>query len=110
MTRMNVFTIDHPLTLQPSWFDRREYPKLSFVCSVFVSTLIFTPLILAGLYYFDMSEIGAEPDPFPDPWLDFIVGIVLSLVVSFVGSFFVLMAHRLLAHWRSRCGSRVLVP
>src|SRR4051794_23485238 len=100
---MNIFTTDHPLTLQPSWFDRKEYPKLSFVCSVFLSTLVLTPLILVGLYYYAMSDIGAEPDPFPDPWLEFVVGSVLSFVVGFVCSFFVVTAHRLLAHWRLRC-------
>jgi len=97
MTRINIFTTDHPLTLQPSWFDRREYPVLSFVCSVFVSTLIFTPLILIGLYHYDLNDIGAEPDPFPDPLLDFVVGSILSFVISLVCSFFVVLAHRLMA-------------
>jgi|SRR5882724_1011851 len=96
MTRINIFTTDHPLTLQPSWFDRREYPVLSFVCSVLVSTLIFTPLILIGLYYYDLSDIGAEPDPFPDPWQDFVFGSILSFVISLVCSFFVILAHRLM--------------
>jgi len=97
MTRINIFTTDHPLTLQPSWFDRREHPVLSFVCSVFVSTLILTPPILIGLYYYDLNDIGAEPDPFPDPLLDFVVGSILSFVISLVCSFFVVSAHRLLA-------------
>jgi hypothetical protein len=100
MTRMNIFTTDHPLTLQPSWFDTREYPVLSFVCSVFVSTLILTPLVLIGLYYYALSDIGAEGDPFPDPWLDFVVGSILSFAISLICSFFVVFAHRLMARSR----------
>ena len=96
MTHTSIFTTDHPLTLQPSWFDRREHPVLSFVCSVLVSTLILTPLILIGLYYYDISDIGAEPDPFPDPLLDFVVGSILSFIISLVCSFFVVLAHRLM--------------
>ena len=100
---MNVFTTDHPLTLQPSWFDARAYPVRSFVCRVLFLTLISAPLILAGLYYYDRSEIGAEPDPFPDPYMEFIVGSVLSIALGFIFSFLVVLAQRLLARsWRSR--------
>jgi hypothetical protein len=97
---MNVFTTDHPLTVQPSWFDRREYPKLSFVCSVLVSELVLTPVILVGLYYYAASDSGAESDPFPDPWLDFIVGSIFAFVASLICSFFVVMAYRLMLRFR----------
>jgi hypothetical protein len=93
---MNIFTTDHPLTLQPSWFDRRVYPKLSFVCSVFVLALVLTPVILVGLYYYDMSDIGAEATPLPDSWLDFFIGSIFSFVVGLICSFFFVVAHRLI--------------
>jgi hypothetical protein len=100
---MNVFTTDHPLTLQPSWFDKREYPIRSFLCSVLLSTLISAPLILAGLYYYDLGDIGAEPDPFPDPYMVFVVGSAVSIALGFIFSFCAVLSYRLLArNWRSR--------
>jgi hypothetical protein len=103
MTRMSIFTTDHPLTSQPSWFDTRAFPLLSFVCSVFVAALIFTPFILAGLYFYLISDIGAEPRPFPDPWFDLAVGISVSFVIGIICASPVVLVYRLLArNWRSR--------
>jgi hypothetical protein len=106
---MNVFTTEHPLTSQPSWFERREYPVLSFVCSVFVSALILTPVILGGLYYYDLSDIGAEATPLPDSGLDFFIGCVFSFIVSLVCSLLVVTGYRLVAGiYRRRMGGGVL--
>lgn len=100
---MNIFTTEHPLTSQPSWFDTKEHPFLSFVCSVFVLALVFTPLILFGLYSYAISDIGAEPNPFPDPWLALAVGSIYSFTISLVGASLVVLAYRMLARsWRSR--------
>ena len=94
---MNILTTDHPLTLQPSWFDRREHPLLSFVCHVSVMALILTPLILVGLYFYAISDIGAEPNPFPDPWLDLAVGTALSFVIGLACASLMILTYRLLA-------------
>ena len=64
--------------------------------------LIFTPLILVGLYFYFTSDIGAEPNPFPDPWLDLAVGTVLSFVIGLACASLILLTYRLLA----RAGSR----
>jgi hypothetical protein len=103
MTRMSIFTTDHPLTLQPSWFDRRAHPFLSFFCSVVVLAVIFTPMILASLYFWLTSDIGAEPRPFPDPWFDLAVGICVSFVVAiFCASPVVLIYRCVTRNWSSR--------
>jgi hypothetical protein len=102
MTRMNIFTTDHPLTLQASWFDTRKHPLLSFVWHVSVMALIFTPLILVGLYFYFTSDIGAEPNPFPDPWLDLAVGTALSFVIGLACASLVALTYRLLARAWSR--------
>jgi hypothetical protein len=99
MTRMSIFTTDHPLTSQPTLFDKRAFPVLSFVCSVFVAALIFTPLILAGLYFYLISDIGAEATPFPDPWFDLAVGIGVSFVIGIICASPVVLLAR---YWRSR--------
>ena len=103
MTRMSIFTTEHPLTSQPSWFDRREFPLLSFACSTVVLALIFTPLILAGLYFYLTSDIGAEQRPFPDPWFDLAVGIAFSFAIGlFCASLVVLIYRWLTRIWSSR--------
>jgi hypothetical protein len=103
MTRMNIFTTDHPLTSPPSWFDTRAFPWLSFVCSVFVAALISTPFILAGLYFYLISDIGAEGTPFPDPWFDLAVGIGVSFVTGIICASPIALTYRLLARsWRKR--------
>jgi hypothetical protein len=99
---MNVFTTDHPLTLQPSWFDRRVYPFWSFVCSVVVLAVIFTPAILVGLYFWLTSDIGAESQPFPDPWFDLAVGAGISFVVGIICASLVVLIYRCMTrNWSS---------
>ncbi len=92
---MSIFTTDHPLTTQPSWFDARAFPALSFLCTSTLLALAFTPLILAGLYFWLTSDIGAEPRPFPDPWFDFAIGSIFSFVVGFICASFVVTIYRL---------------
>ncbi len=100
---MNVFTTDHPLTSQTSWFDARTYPVRSFICRVLLFTLISAPVILVALYYYDRNEIGAEPDPSSDPYMEFVVGGVISIVLGFILSFVIVSAHRLYVRiWKSR--------
>ena len=70
---------------------------LSFVCHVSVMALILTPLILVGLYFYAISDIGAEPNPFPDPWLDLAVGTALSFVIGLACASLMILTYRLLA-------------
>jgi hypothetical protein len=64
--------------------------------------LIFTPLVLVGLYFYFTSDIGAEPNPFPDPWLDLAVGTALSFVIALICASLVALTYRLLARAWSR--------
>src|SRR5215831_12060088 len=61
---MNPFTTDHPLASKSSWFDMREHPRLSFICSTVWVALILAPLALVGLHCYAIDDIGAGPDPF----------------------------------------------
>jgi hypothetical protein len=100
---MSIFTTDHPLTLQPSWFDRRAHPVLSFACSVILLAVIFTPAIVFSLYCWLTSDIGAEARPFPDPWFDLVVGVCISFVAGiFCASSVVLIYRFVTRSWSSR--------
>ena len=82
---MSIFTTDHPLTTQPSWFDARAFPALSFFCTSILLATVFTPLILGSLYIFLTTDIGAEPKPFGDhPWLLLVGGSLFSFFVGFI--------------------------
>jgi hypothetical protein len=81
---MNLFTTDHPLTSQPSWFDVKAHPVLSAVCKIMVIAMALTPLILLGLYNYAISDIGAEPEPFPDPWLSLTIGSLVSFIIGLI--------------------------
>ena len=82
---MNVFATDHPLVSQsPSWFDVRAHPRLSFVCSSSWLALLLAPLVLARLYYYAISDTGAEPNPFPQPWWALFFGSVLAFALSYL--------------------------
>jgi hypothetical protein len=94
---MNIFTTDHSLASQPSWFDAKAHPRLSLICSAFVLALLLTPLALVRLYCYAVSDIGAEPTPFPDPWLALIAGLGLAFGFSIVGASFLLFVFRFVA-------------
>lgn len=100
---MNPFTTDHPLAAKSSWFDTREHPVLSFVCSALVLGLILTPVVLVRLYYGAISDIGAEPNPFPQPWWALFWGVLIAFVLSlFVALPAVLLLRLLLRRGRRR--------
>lgn len=106
---MNVFTTKHPMTSQPSWFDTKAHPSLSFVCSVFALALVLTPLVLAGLLHYAVGDIGAEPDPFPDPWLVLFMGSSVAFALSLVCAFLVVLTGRLFALMRGRLRALAVV-
>jgi hypothetical protein len=99
---MNVFAADHPLVSQsPSWFDVKAHPRLSFVCATAVLAFVLAPFVLVRLYYYAISDIGAEPNPFPQPWLAMAVGCVVAFAVSVVPAAPVVLLYRLTSRrWR----------
>ena len=103
---MNIFTAEHPMASQSSWFDTKEHPRLSFLCNTFVLALILAPFLLVRLYYYAISDIGAEPNPFPEPWRCFFMGSVLAFGLSVVCAFPAVLVYRLIARrWRRRNAS-----
>jgi hypothetical protein len=92
---MNIFTTDHPMTSVPSCLDIKARPCLSFVCRIFATTLILTPLVYGWFVYSvvtDDAQCTDEPDV---PILMF--GIPVSFVFSFVCSILMVSAYRLIA-------------
>ena len=100
---MDIFTTDHPMTSQPSLFDAKEHPVLSAVCRVIVLALGLTPLILIGLYFYAISDIGAEPEPFPEPGPALIIGSIISFIIGLACAAAIVTAHYWLTRlWRNR--------
>jgi len=100
---MNPFTTDHPLASKTSWFDAREHPALSFVCSMFVLALILTPFVLYRLYLSAVSDIGAEPNPFPEPWRALFLGTAIAFLLSLLVALPVVLLFRLVVQrWTRR--------
>ena len=85
---MNLFTTEHPLNSQPSWFDAQAHPVLSFVCSVFVLALALAPVVLFGLYRWVMSDLEGVTTPgtfsFAELGRFLLVGGVVAFVLSLV--------------------------
>lgn len=97
---MNVFTTDHPLASQPSWFDAKAHPVLSYFCGVFLLALLLAPLILFGLYEYAMTDIGAD-NPFPEPGWALLMGSIWAFVLGLFCAGPLLLAFRLVARiWR----------
>jgi ABC-type phosphate transport system permease subunit len=99
---MNPFTTDHPLAARSSWFDTREHPVLSFVCSSVVLALMLAPFVLHRLYLYAISDIGAEPNPFPQPWWALFWGSVIAFVLSLFVAVPVVFLFRLFIRRRRR--------
>jgi hypothetical protein len=106
---MNPFTTDHPLNSDPSWFDAKDHPVLSFVCMVFVLALVFTPVVLLGLYHWVMSDLEGVTTPGPFSFAELgwflLVGGVVAFVLSLVCAWPVIAVCRFwLRGWRRRTG------
>lgn len=102
---MNPFTAEHPLNSQPSWFDAKEHPVLSFVCSVFFLALSLTPIILAFLYHWVMSDLEGVTTPGPFSFAEIgwflLVGGGVAFVLSLVCALPAVSVYRfLLRRWR----------
>ena len=98
---MNIFETEHPMDSQSSWFDRRKHPKLSFVCSTFLLAAVIAPVILVCLYFWAISDIGAEPNPFPEPLRAFTISVIFAFIVSFVLAALLVLIYRLVRQFGS---------
>ena len=102
---MNPFTTDHPLASRSSWLDTREHPRLSFLCSTVLVALVLAPIALLRLYYYAISDIGAEPNPFPQPWWALFWGSVIAFLFGVCGAIPIVWVGRvLLRAWRRQHG------
>jgi len=65
---MNPYTTDHPMVSQPSWFDARLHPRLSYLCQILVVALaVFAAF--AGIWIFALMD--ADNEDVTDPsWTD----------------------------------------
>jgi hypothetical protein len=105
MARINIFTTEHPLTTQSSWFNVREHPFLSFVSATFVLALSLTPLVLWRLCLYAMSDIGAD-NPFADNWLTLVTVPIVAFAISLLCAAPIVLLYRLVARlWKSRKAS-----
>jgi hypothetical protein len=96
---MSRFTTEHPLGSQPSLFDAKKYPKLSFVCSSLVLALTLTPFLYGYGIYCALTDgvICTDEPPLPNSWADFFWEVSeLFLFCLFCACLFV-SAYRLLS-------------
>ena len=92
---MNVFTTDHPLMAQTSWFDAKEHPRLSFVCRVAVLALAFTPFVMFRICDFVMNDVvETTPVEYPEPLWLLVVGGLFAYGASCVISVPLVAAYR----------------
>jgi len=103
---MSPFTADHPLAPKSSWLDAREHPRLSFLCSTALLAVVLAPFILIRLYYYAISDIGAEPNPFPDPWWALFWGGTIAFLIGVCAAVPLVCLCRLLMHPRRRHPTR----
>jgi len=97
---MNPFTTDHPLVSQPSCFDAKAHPWLSFIFRTFVSTLLITPLIFGCLVYYAFGDDAQSADEsvWPESLSDFAIVLAIIFIFSFICSFLLLLTWRLIKH------------
>jgi hypothetical protein len=100
---VNPFATDHPLASEPSWFDRREHPWLSFICSTLVTAAILAPFILIAVVQAVISDKG--PDPYPSARQLLVWGSAAAGVISLCAAVPLVCIGRLLwCCWRMGCG------
>jgi hypothetical protein len=104
---MNPFTTDHPLNAGSSWFDREEYPRLSFVLSTAVLALVLTPPLVLAFCYCALGDKGADPSLSLAPFafwasgMAYLLGVFCAIPTIW---FWRLLARR----WRKRYGPKGL--
>jgi hypothetical protein len=86
---------------ESSWFDAKEYPRASFVLSALVVTLVIAPIVLLGLYYWIMSDVGAN-NPFPEPLSALAIGFVVAFLLSVPCACSIVLVYRLARSWKGK--------
>jgi hypothetical protein len=81
---MGIFTTDHPLASQPSCFDAKAHPIVSYICQAFATALVLLPFVCGYVLYSAFTDPGPECTDFP-PITETDPGrfIVFSVVGSF---------------------------
>jgi hypothetical protein len=101
---MNIFTTEHPLTVETPRLSEK-HPVLALLRNAFVFALIIMLGTFAVLYEFAIRDIGSEPTPFPEPWLALVIGLAFAFVLSVVPVVVILFVFRLLSRFfRQLCG------
>jgi threonine/homoserine/homoserine lactone efflux protein len=100
---MNPFTTDHPLASQPSWFDTKAHPMMSFFCSGLVlAPVLFLVLcgwvLLPGLVD-EMLDDDGIVTVFPDSLGDLLGGMALVWVFSLFCAFLLVSSQRLILNF-----------
>src|SRR5262249_32317732 len=95
---MNMFSTEHPLAAQPSWFDAKVFPVRSWLLSAAVLAAIGAPILLAVAIYSDLSQAFQfdTPGPIPqsvDDWLGAISG---SFIVCLAGALMLIAVLRVI--------------
>ena len=95
---MNLFTTDHPMMSQTSWFDAKAHPRLSFVCSLAVLALVFSPVVLFRLCDYVVNDADdTTPGDFPEFWWLMTVGSLFAYGINWVCAVPLVLGYRLLA-------------
>jgi hypothetical protein len=82
---MNVFTTDHPMMSQTSWFDAKEHPRLSFICSVAVLALALSPFVLFWFCDYVVNDgDNTTPEAAPEGWCVLTLGSLLAYAIGLV--------------------------
>ena len=93
---MSTFTTEHPLVSQPSWFDAKDHPALSFASNSILLELILAPWAYGCVLYGALMDEVQSTDvpPLPGSWTE------LLFEVGFVFVFCLICATLLVSGYR----------
>jgi hypothetical protein len=94
---VNVFATDHPLTSQPSCFDKKLHPRLSIICSSLVAALFFTPFVIVFVVFSAITDdSGYSERVLPESWGEFGVFIAWAFTICAAGALVLVSAYRVI--------------
>jgi hypothetical protein len=93
---MNIFATDHPMTAQPSWFDARVHPWLSYVSQILVLALILLPLAAGLVLYSIASADYYALDDQPASIIEFVLFLLYLVTDCLLLAFLCVSVYRLL--------------
>jgi|SRR6185437_16501286 len=104
---MGIFTTDHPLASQASWFDVKAHPILSYICHAFATALALLPFVCGYVLYSAFTNPGPECTDFPpitetDPGRFIAFSVAGSFAFCLICAFLITFVYWLLL----RCASQ----